>query len=230
MNGGFAPGELVYLGARPGVGKTALALDMARHASEVGQVVVVSREMLNEALATRMLAQESGVGASALKTKRLTTSDFSRVSVAATGLADRKLWLADQAVSIDEIVRLVGTKPPSTWSLVIVDYLQLVRAPRDIKDRRLQVEAVSQRLKSTALHYETPVLCLSSLSRADANGEPTLASLRESGELEHDADVVLLLHRPSDLSDEVICRIAKNRSGALGKVSLRFHPSCVTFR
>jgi replicative DNA helicase len=114
--------------------------------------------------------------------------------------------------------------------LVIVDYLQLVAAPREVKDRRLQVEAVSLGLKTLALQHRIPLLCLSSVSRpAAGNPEPSLSSLRESGELEHDADVVLLLHRPVEEGEEVVCRIAKNRSGAVGKVSLTFRPAWVTF-
>ncbi len=111
------------------------------------------------------------------------------------------LWFTDEAVSLGEIQTLVTSLADETSvALVVVDYLQLVRASPTIKERRHQVEAISQGLKTLALQYEVPVLCLSSLSRgaADERGRPpTLASLRESGELEHDADVILLLHRQS---------------------------------
>jgi replicative DNA helicase len=113
--------------------------------------------------------------------------------------------------------------------LLIVDYLQLVTAPKEIRDRRLQVEHVSQGLKSLAMSSQVPVLCLSSLSRppTGTNPEPTLASLRESGELEHDADIVMFLHRKDDAT--TLCIVAKNRDGATGVTSLVFKPEFVSF-
>jgi replicative DNA helicase len=116
-------------------------------------------------------------------------------------------------------------------ALLVVDYLQLIRAPREIKERRHQVEAISQGLKTLALQYRVPVLCLSSLSRAsgdDRNRPPTLSSLRESGELEHDADIILLLHRQYHEANTV-CTVAKNRDGRLGTVNLLFRSDFVAF-
>lgn len=232
LNGGFAPGELVYVGARPGVGKTAMALDFARAASKAGgRVLIVSAEMLSDALAMRMIAQEGHVLASALKTKQFMPEEPAAIAGAVGRLADRPMWLLQKVRKIGDIWRVVERAPGDKgWSLVIVDYLQLISAPSDVRERRMQVEAVSQTLKAMAQQFEVPVMCLSSLSRPpQGNTEPTLASLRESGELEHDADVVMLLHKPDEMCDHVKCRVAKNRNGMIGDVLLTFRGQWVTF-
>lgn len=226
--GGFQKGELIYLGARPGVGKTAMALEIARHAAKAGQrVLIVSREMLAAALARRMISQEGMLPASKLK---LGDIDMSEVSPVAARLSDLPIWITDTARSLTHVGEAMDSVAPEI-DLLIVDYLQLIQAPREIRERRLQVEAVSQGLKTFALSRQVPVLCLSSLSRpaTGTHPEPTLASLRESGELEHDADIVIFLHRVSQDSSEVLCIVAKNRDGETGKARLMFRPEWVSF-
>lgn len=231
LDGGFSPGELVYLGARPSVGKSAIGLDMARHASLRGPVLIISREMANLALASRMVAQEGNIRASAMKRKDLSISEINSVVATTCRLSDRPVWLSDKAVSIEEIGDLCRHPPGGAWSLIVLDYLQLIRAPKHIKEHRIGLEFVSQALKTIAMDCAAPVLCLSSLARPlQGNPEPSLASLRDSGELEHDADVVLLLHRRADGDTEVQCRVAKNRNGALGVFTLLFMPEFVTFK
>ena len=230
--GGLVGGELVYLGARPGVGKTALGLEFARTAAKAGTpVLMVSREMVNVALARRLVAQEGRVPAGALKSGRVEPRDAEALARALVRLQDLPIWLLDDAVSVGEVITAV-TQPVAPFGLVIVDYLQLVRAPAEVRERRLQVEAVSQGLKTLALQCRLPVLCLSSLSRGPKDREeapPTLASLRESGELEHDADIVLLLHRKRGMG-ETDCTVAKNRDGRTGLIKLHFEPIFVAFQ
>lgn len=233
LGGGFAPGELVYLGARPGVGKTAFGLELARAVAkdDVG-VLVVSREMVNEALARRLMAQEGSIRATALRSGRLTDDDWAAVGPTIARLEKLPIWMTDEAMTIREITAMTtGFAGSPGLGLLIVDYLQLVTAPKEIRERRHQVEAVSQGLKALALGSKLPVVCLSSLSRA-AQGEkdrrPTLSDLRESGELEHDADVILLLHR-EPMKPATDCIIAKNREGSVGVVSLMFQPETVHF-
>ena len=233
LNGGFAPGELIFLGARAGVGKTAFGLEVARRAAwtRTGAVLVVSREMTNLALARRLLAQDGRIKASTLKRAELTDVDRLSLSESLARLRNLPLWLTDQAVSFSEIRRLLDElTSEARLALVVVDYLQLISAP-DVKERRHQVELISQGLKTLALQYEVPVLCLSSVSRGSADERkkaPSLSSLRESGELEHDADVILLLHRDFQ-SVDTQCHVAKNRDGHTGMVHLLFRPEYVSF-
>lgn len=233
LSGGFAQGELIYLGARPGVGKTAMALAIAAAVARDGLgVLVVSREMVNLALARRMLAQESRVPAHHLKRHVLTLEQQVSVTTSLRALRRLPIWLTDEAVSLGEIVDLATAfEVQHRLGLLIVDYLQLVRAPREVRERRLQVEAVSQGFKTLALALKLPVLCLSSLARPGkehVGRRPTLDDLRESGELEHDADIVLFLHRRL-LEAETECIVAKNRDGAVGIVSMAFAAETLTF-
>lgn len=234
LNGGLGPGELVFLGARPGVGKTALGLEFARTAARTrsGAVVVISREMTTLALMRRLVAQDARIKASHLKRAELNVQEQWALGRSLERLRGLPLWFIDDAVSLDEIVGFVDTMAAEApIALLIVDYLQLIRAPKDIRERRHQVEAVSQGLKALTMQYRAPVLCLSSLSRGsndDREKPPTLSSLRESGELEHDADIILLLHRKYR-DEHTNCQIAKNRDGRIGTVKLQFRSDFVAF-
>ena len=232
LSGGWAPGELIYVGARPGVGKTALALESARVAGKAGiATLIISREMTTTALVRRMTAQEGRVSSTAIKTAKLDSDQERAYRMALHRLTDLPIWMTDRTVSIGAILGALQQTPRQIGFLV-VDYLQLVRAPKGITDRRLQVEEVSKSLKTLALEMQIPVMCLSSLSRppktTGSEPRPTLADLRESGELEHDADVVLLLHRAFG-SNEATCIVAKNREGQTGECPLRFAPEFVSF-
>lgn len=226
--GGLLPGELCYIGARPGVGKTALALEFARYVARRGTtVLVVSREMTKHALTRRMLAQEGKVHASLLRRGTLGTSDWPKFTAAAGTLSALPIWLTHDVLTIDQIRAEVAhhASPPG---LVIVDYLQLIRARAT--DRRQEVEAVSQGLKAMAMQHSLAVVCLSSLARSQAGADspPTLASLRESGALEHDADFVILLHRL--LGDETTeVNVAKARDGEVGTLKLVFTKEFLRF-
>lgn len=234
LGGGLSPGELVYLGARPGVGKTALALEIARTAAQDRHgVLFVSREMVRANLVARIIAQAGRIRAGAVRAWDLSHAETHTYMARLRGeLMQLPLWLTDEAVSIEEIAGLLDTfrgSPPI--SLLVVDYLQLVRAPREIRERRLQVEAVSQALKGLAVQYRLPVLCLSSLRRPEIGNpdrRPGLQDLRESGELEHDADVIVLMHRGFEAEDTEIA-VAKNRNGRLGVVHVLFRSEFLRF-
>lgn len=230
-SGGLQPGDLIYLGARPGMGKTAIALQWARATAGDGRgTLLASREMTVTALVRRMLAQESQVKLAHLKSGDLSAPERALLGNAVARLAPIPLWLTNDVVRIDQLWEAVEAQPAGTFGLVIVDYLQLVRAPVEIRDRRAGIEFVSQELKRLAITHKCPVLCLSSLSRppkdASAKWRPQLSDLRESGELEHDADLVLFMHgdlnAPAEadrLARELI--VAKNRDGAVGTLHLK---------
>ncbi len=231
LGGGFAHGELTFMGARPGVGKTAAALEIARKAGRRGySALVVSREMLKVAIGTRMLAQEGEVDAMKLRRRDLHEGHWRKIDDAVERLSELPVFITHDAIDVDEIRRLVGILvDEAPLGLLIVDYLQLVDAPAGIQERRLQVEAVSKRLKAITLDYGVPVLCLSSLSRPPDGKAPTLASLRESGNLEHDADNVILLHQPNELEDRRLCIVAKARNGRTGQAELFFRGEFLRF-
>lgn len=231
LGGGFAPGELVFLGARPGVGKTAAALQIARRAGAKGApVFIVSREMLSVAIATRMLAQAGPVNATFLRKRDLSPQHWSTIDLTVEQLSALPVFMTHAELDIDAIRRIVGTfADEGQIGLVIVDYLQLIDAPAGIKERRLQVEAISSGLKAITLDYQVPVLCLSSLSRPPDGKAPTLSSLRESGNLEHDADTVWFLHRPQELKPTTECIVAKSRNGRTGKAEFFFRGEFLRF-
>lgn len=229
LGGGFRPGELIYIGGRAGTGKTALALELARSAAADGvPVLFVSREMLAQSLAERMIAQTCRIEALSVRSGTLSPTDWPEYARGRTHLQGLPLWITDEALTVDQVDGMLSHQ---SFGLLIVDYLQLLHAPRTIKERRLQVEHVSSALKTLALQRRLPVICLSSLSRAEQGNRdrrPQLSDLRESGELEHDADVIFLLHRAFQSEDcEVI--LAKNRSGRVGITTLRFRPEYVAF-
>jgi replicative DNA helicase len=233
LGGGIAPGELLFLGARPGLGKTAAALEIARRAGKRGKTVFcVSREMLKVALGMRMLAQEGPVNATYLRKRDLLPSHWRTVDLAIEELNKLPVFLTHAKIDIEDIERLVRTfKDEGGIDLLIVDYLQLIDPPGAMRsrERRLQVEAVSAGLKGITLDHGVPVLCLSSLARPADGKAPTLASLRESGNLEHDADSVLLLHRQEEMDPQTQCIVAKSRNGRTGMVELFFRGEYLRF-
>ncbi len=233
LGGGFEPGEFIVMGARAGVGKTALALEFIVRAAQAGRgALIISREMRLRKLLNRMLAQVGRMPATALRSGRLLPDDYHRMTHAMGKLHDLPLWLDDRAETMAQVETMVnGWAFTPRLGLVVVDYLQLLRAPREIKERRLQVEHCSAGLKALAMRNGVPVLCLSSLSRVEktnSDRRPVISDLRESGEIDHDADIVLLLHRGFQQAEtEVI--IAKARDGGVGVVNLTFRAEYVAF-
>lgn len=233
LAGGLEAGEFVILGGRAGTGKTALALEMAVRVAEAGRgVLILSREMRLRKLLNRMLAQTGRIRAAALRQGRLTGDEHGRMHRAYSRLSPLPIWLDDRAESLAQVERMVdGWAYTPALRLVIVDYLQLLRADRAIKERRHQVEAISRGLKLLGMRRGCPVVALSALSRVEKGNQdrrPVISDLRESGELDHDADVVILLHRLFAASEtEVI--LAKGRDCAVGSVALTFRAEYVAF-
>ncbi len=232
LDGGFSKGELIYLAARAGVGKTALSLQFAQSAALDGATtLIVSHEMLVSALVGRIVAQTSKVSASDIRQKKL--NEIQRVDVmgAVKLLSDLPVWLTDRAYTFADIYKLSEEmREGPGLDFLIVDYLQRVTATGKT-DRRIQVETISNSLKSLAQEFRIPVLCLSAVSRPvkGQSTKPTMESLRESGALEHDADIIILLDRGVNEQDTTLL-VAKNRDGATGVVQLEFDPPLVRFQ
>lgn len=244
---GWQKSDLIILAARPSMGKTALALDFARHAALSGVPVgIFSLEMSQEQLVDRMLAAHAHVDLWRMRTGKLETDgeydDFSRLGQAMSELSEAPIYIDDHASNNVMGIRTMARRLQAEHGLglLIIDYLQLMESSR-YKDNRVQeVSDISRSLKKLALELNVPVLALSQLSRAvELRGDqrPKLSDLRESGSIEQDADVVLFIHRTATDTDEqryktevvdISLLIEKHRNGPTGEIPLRFHNKYVT--
>ena len=233
---GLQKSNLVILAARPGMGKTALSLNIAQYASSIQKVPVgfFSLEMSKEELVDRLLVAQADIDAWRLKTGKLSSEDFQKLSGAMGVLAEAPLFIDDTpGLSIMEMrTKARRLKAEQDIGLIVVDYLQLMRG-RNLENRVQEVAEISQGLKNIARELKVPVLSLSQLSRAvehRGGNEPQLADLRESGAIEQDADVVMFLYRPDDEDlENMKLKIAKHRNGALRTIDLRFRGDRIKF-
>lgn len=242
---GFHPSDLVILAARPSVGKTSLALDIARNAAirHGVPVGIFSLEMSMEQLIDRMLAAESFVNSWKLRTGALREeADFSRIRDALEEISKAPIFIDDKPGNNILAMRAVARrlKRERGIGLIIVDYLQLMMPTNARASDNLvqQVTEISRSLKSLARELEVPVIALSQLSRAveQRGGKPRLSDLRDSGSIEQDADVVMFIHRDDKRGEEgertgvAEVLIEKHRNGPTGKVELFFDEKRATFQ
>ncbi len=233
---GMQRSNLIILAARPGVGKTAFALNITQHVTVTAKrkVGFFSLEMSREELVDRLLVGQADIDAWRLKTGRLDQQDFLKLSDAMGVLADAQIFIDDTpGLSVYEMrtkARRLMTE--HQIDLIVVDYLQLAQGRT--KDNRVQeVAEISQGLKNIARELRIPIIALSQLSRAvESRGEktPQLSDLRESGSIEQDADVVMFLYRKDeDIREAVNLKIAKHRNGPLGDIDLYFRGERIKF-
>ena len=241
---GFQKSDLIILAARPSMGKTTLALDLARNAAlkHGASVGIFSLEMSDQQLVDRMLASEAGVDSWKLRTGRLSTDqEFQAVQDAMARLAEARVHIDDEPGT--NIIKMRSSarrlKNEHGLDMLIVDYLQLM-SPTNTKasDSMVQqVTEISRSLKILARELDVPVLALSQLSRAveQRGGKPRLSDLRDSGSIEQDADVVMFIHREDKLNKEsdrpniAEIMVEKHRNGPVGKAELYFDERHVRF-
>ncbi|MDP3646071.1 MAG: replicative DNA helicase [bacterium] len=243
---GLQKSDLIILAARPSMGKTSLALDIARqsavkHGTSVG---IFSIEMGSQQLVDRMLAAEARVDAWKLRTGKIKSDDdFGRLQKAMETLSEAPIYIDDQpgttVLSMRSVARRL--KLEKNLGLIIVDYLQLITpmSGRNSESLVQQTTEISRSLKAMARELEVPVLALSQLSRAieQRRGRPRLSDLRDSGSIEQDADVVMFIHREDKMNADTGAEktniaeilIEKHRNGPTGKVELRFDEEKTTF-
>lgn len=236
---GMQDSNLLILAARPGTGKTALAVNIAQQiaVSENVPVGIFSLEMSKEELVDRLLVGEADVDAWKLKTGRLNDTDFAKLSEAMGRLADAPIFIDDTpGISISEMrTKARRLQMEHGVKFIIVDYLQLINPGKRYDNRVQEVSIVSQSLKNLARELKIPVLSLSQLSRAvEHRGEkkPQLADLRESGAIEQDADVVMFLYRADEElapTMNIKLLIAKHRNGPTGEIDLLFRGDRIRF-
>ena len=240
---GLGKSDLVLLAARPGMGKTSMALNVALSGARASNktVAVFSLEMSREQLVTRLIATEGLVENQRLMTGNLRESDWQRIAEAASNLSRMDIRIDDNPMLTVADMN-AKCRRIDNLGLVVIDYLQLMTSAGGKsysgENRQQAVSDISRMLKIMAKELQVPVLCLSQLSRANEKREdkrPMLSDLRESGAIEQDADVVLFLYRDdyynedSDKHNIAECIVAKNRHGETGKVMLRWMPEYTAF-
>ncbi|HKB88604.1 MAG TPA: replicative DNA helicase [Patescibacteria group bacterium] len=234
---GMQKSNLIILAARPGVGKTSLAMNVAQHVAVNLKRAVgfFSLEMSKEELVDRLLVGQADIDAWKLKTGKLTEDDFTKLSNAMGELAEAPLYIDDTpALSVLEMrTKARRLQVESGLDFLVVDYLQLARS-RNLENRVQEVSEISQGMKNLARELKIPVMVLSQLSRAvESRGvkKPQLSDLRESGSIEQDADVVMFLWREDEENDSenMMLDIAKHRNGPLRSIPLRFRGDRIKF-
>ena len=239
MTTGFHEEELIILAARPAVGKTAFALNVAQNiGTKLGLTVAIfSLEMGAESLVDRMLAAEGVINSRSIRTGQLTDEEWQKLMIAQSNLARASIYIDDTpGIRITEIRSRARKLAQETGNLglVLIDYLQLITG-NGRESRQQEVSEISRQLKILAKELKVPVIALSQLSRSSEQRQdkkPMLSDLRESGSIEQDADIVAFLHREDYYHNEeeaggipnntVEVIIEKNRSGARGSVELMF--------
>jgi len=234
--------DLILLAARPGMGKTSFAINIAQHVSVVKQkkVAFFSLEMSKEQLVSRMLSAEGKIPSQTLRMGKLSDNEWIRLIEAGDILSKSKIYIDDTpGISIPEMkakLRRLGGA-----DLVIIDYLQLMSSARRIDNRVQEISEITRNLKILAKELDVPVITLSQLSRASEqriDHKPVLSDLRDSGSIEQDADIVLFLYREEYYNSEVSenedknsgeCIVAKNRHGETRSVALHWQGEYMKF-
>lgn len=244
---GFQKSDLIIIAARPSIGKTTLALDLARQIAvkENMPVGIFSLEMGADQLIDRMLAAESGVDLWRLRTGRLKTGDgdddFQRIGQAMGVLSEAPIFIDDAGSANVMEMRTMARRLQSEHKVevIIIDYLQLMEGRGGGDNRVNEISEISRALKQLARELNIPVIALSQLSRAVESRSPQipkLSDLRESGSIEQDADVVMFLYRedrekPDTPNKNIVeVHVAKHRNGPIGKFSLYFNENSTTFK
>jgi len=248
LTNGFQPSDLIIVAARPSMGKSSFCLNIATHAAveEKIPVAVFSLEMAKEQLVERMLASESLVDLHRFRQGKLLEEDFSKLSYAVGILGQAPIWIDDTpGINLLEIrSKARRLKAEHDIGMFIIDYLQLIQAPRATENRQAEISFISRSLKALARELKTPVVALSQLSRAPeqrgGDRRPMLSDLRDSGAIEQDADLVLFIYRAemyrsvmekdADMREGTAeVNLAKHRNGPTGTITLAFRKECTRF-
>ena len=244
LTSGWQNSDLVIVAARPSVGKTALAVNLATEAAirQGKSVAIFSLEMSGEQITARMLADQAHLDIKKIREGNLTLEEGAKLNEAADRIRKANIWIDDSAsiTPLDIRARCRRLRKERGLDMVVVDYLQLLQATRQSHDanRVMETSEISRNLKAVAREFDVPLIALSQLSRQSEyreGGEPRLSDLRDSGSIEQDADVVLMLWRPKQAEEEsyfdtVNFRVAKHRNGPIGDFSLLFRRATTSFR
>ena len=241
LTGGLREGQMVVVAARPAIGKSTLGLDFARAAAVKGGITtaVFSLEMSNEEITKRLISAEGGIKLESLSRGPMTPNEWEQLSKTVSEVSDAPLFLDDSPnMSIAEIrAKCRRLKQQHSLGLVVVDYLQLMSSGKRVESRQQEVSEFSRALKLLAKEIGVPVVALSQLNRnSEARGDkkPMLSDMRESGAIEQDADIVILLHRedfydPYNRPGEADLIVAKHRNGPTDTITVVFQGAKARF-
>lgn len=238
LNGGFRPGQLIVIGARPTVGKTAIALNIATHQAYCKKhVVFISLEMPAKEIVKRVIVSEAKVSQYKLKSKNINNDDIGKIEIAQFNLQKLNFTILDySSLEIIQLRAKIKTlNAQNKIDVLYVDYLQLMTGKAEtIRER---INDITRGLKILAKEENIPVVVMSQLNRLSegrSDNRPRLSDLKESGSIEQDSDIVMLLHRPKaydPASDDNTCELilAKHRNGATGLIPLVYFSECFHF-
>lgn len=241
LTGGLRGGQMIIVAARPAMGKSTLALDFCRSASIKHGItsVIFSLEMSQNDIAMRMLSAESSVFMSKMMKGEMSERDWRKVSETTSRISEAPLFVDDSAnVTMTEIrSKCMRLKQQHNLGLVVVDYLQLMTTGKQVESRQQEVAVLSRNLKLLAKDLDIPVVAVAQLNRgpeARTDKKPMMSDLRESGSLEQDADIIILLHRPEyynkdDRPGEADIIVAKHRNGSTDTIRALFQGHLARF-
>lgn len=233
MTSGLHNSDLIIVAARPAMGKTSLALAMAKHAAlkEKKSVAIFSLEMSRHQLVQRLICAEAKVEAQKLRTGQLSTSGWQKINRAIGRLSEAELYIDDTpSISVMELRAKARRMAKRNLDMIIVDYMQLMAGHGRAESRQQEISEISRSLKILGREMEVPVIAVSQLSRAVEsrdNKRPVLSDLRESGAIEQDADLVMFIYRdkyynPDSEDSSAEISISKHRNGPTGRIKLAF--------
>ena len=237
VTNGLHSEELTIIGARPGVGKTTFALQIAHKIAEKGMAVgIISLEMSETQIVQKLISKVAHIDSNKLRTGNLDNIEQEKIAIAEGEISDLPLFINTKVRNIQEIETYARKlKNKNNLGLLIVDYIQLVKSKNKFNSREQEVAEISRTLKLLSLELKIPIIGLCQLNRNAARTEPTLADLRESGAIEQDADNVIFIYKESENEEEttvenVIIDLQKQRAGGLTKVTVRFDKKVSEFR
>lgn len=227
--------ELTIIGARPGVGKTTLALQIAEHIAERGtETAIISLEMSDTQVIQKLISRRARINSYKMRMGTLETKELEQIGVVSAEIAELPINLITKARTIQHIENIARKlKNKNNLGLMVIDYIQLIKNKGKFNSREQEVADITRTLKLLSLELNIPIVGLCQLNRNAARQEPTLADLRESGAIEQDADNILFLYQEAESTETVVditLKLAKQRAGETGKIDLKFNKANSEFK
>lgn len=227
--------ELTIIGARPGVGKTTLALQIAEHIAERGtETAIISLEMSDTQVIQKLISRRARINSYKMRMGTLETKELEQIGIVSAEIAELPIHLITKARTIQHIENIARKlKNKNNLGLIVIDYIQLIKNKGKFNSREQEVADITRTLKLLSLELNIPIVGLCQLNRNAARQEPTLADLRESGAIEQDADNILFLYQEAESTETVVditLKLAKQRAGETGKIDLKFNKANSEFK